>query len=258
MDEPLELLPNKQTRKARIWWFSKPIKSISMTADKLLYEYRFQLCIPAKLLCQYISAHFLGVVFVKHLTGVQPLMDLNALPVLKKRHWGGSWSEVSAVLYANHTFTRVMSLEMQIGSWDTAAPPQLLVIHMFDCPHKLHVGTNNFCWGYTACHSDRWLSLISQSWVFSSSICFRFSRSLGDWIETIRRRWWACISFLNAYIYWWWFKQQIIFFSWHLKECCYYIVTANYFFTSSRLRATNRWIAPPFWSIPLWKKIIIC
>lgn len=257
MDEPLELLYNKQTRKATIWCFSKPIKSISMTADKLLYEYRFQLCRYAKLLCQYISAHFLGVVFVKPLTGVQPLMDLNALPVLKKRRWGGSWSEVSAVLYANHTFTRVMSLEMQIVSWDTAAPPQLLVIHMFDCPHKLHVGTNNFCWGYTACHSDRWLSLISQSCIFSSSICFRFSRSLGDWIETIRRRWWDCILFLNTYIYWWWFKQWI-FFSWHLKECCYYIVTANYFFTSSRLTATNRWIAPPFWSIPLWKKMIIC
>lgn len=159
MDEPLELLYNKQARRTTIWCSSKPIKSISMTADKLLYEYHFQLCIPAKLLYQYVSAHFLVVVFVKPQTRVQPLMGLNALPVLKKRHWGGSWSEVSAVLYANRTFTGVMSLVMQIVSWDTAALPQLLVIHMFDCPHKLHVGTNNFCWGYTACHSDRWLSL---------------------------------------------------------------------------------------------------
>lgn len=52
---------------------------------------------------------------------------------------------MSADLYANHTLTGVMFLIMQIVSWATAALPQLLVIRMFDCTHKLHVGPNNFC-----------------------------------------------------------------------------------------------------------------
>lgn len=153
MDEHTELVCSKWARRAPVWCYPKPTP---MTAEKLLHEYHCQLCM---LLYQYVSAHLLGSIFVKPQNRVQSLMGLNMLPVLKKRHWGGSGSEVSAVLYANHTFTRVMFLIMQIVSWDIAAFPQLLVIHIFDCTHKLHVGTNNFCWCYTAHHSDRWLCL---------------------------------------------------------------------------------------------------
>lgn len=130
LEPPLEPWPTPT------WCFPRTIKPIPMMAEIALWGPHFQPHIPAKLLHQWVSTHFLGTAVVKPQNRLWSLMGLKVLLVLRKRLWGGSRSEVSALCQAHHTFPGVLLLIMQIVSWDTAALPQLLVIPMSNCAHK--------------------------------------------------------------------------------------------------------------------------
>lgn len=130
LEPPLEPWP------APTWCFPRTIKPIPMTAETALQGPHFQPHILTKLLHQRLSTHLLGTAVVKPQNRVWSLMGLKVLLVFRRKPWGGSRSEVSALCQAHHTFPGVLLLIMQIVSWDTAALPQLLVIPMSDCAHK--------------------------------------------------------------------------------------------------------------------------
>lgn len=127
---------------------------------------------------------------------VWSLMGFKVLLVQQERLWGGSRSEVSALCQAHHTFPGVLLLIMQIVSWILQLSPNFLSCL---CLIVLINSSNNSCW----CHSvSLWALARSLS---QPRLCYRFSKSLGDWMEMIRRRW-PCFSVSKTSIYWCWSK----------------------------------------------------